>query len=94
MNWEKSWNILAGMKGLRNLQVVLIDPSPQGIWEANWSELEDELLQPVKNVVSPSWFELVLPFASCRTDWDMGESMVVLKRPESELEGEAGEEGG
>jgi hypothetical protein len=94
MNWEKCWTILACMKGLRDLYVVLIDPSPQGIWEANWSELEDELLEPVKKVVSPRWFELVLPFASCRTDWHMGESMVVLKRPELGVEGEDDESGG
>jgi hypothetical protein len=90
VNWEKEWNILASMTGLRDLYIVLIDPSPQGIWEANWSELEEELLEPVKQVVRPMWFELVLPFASCRTDWDMGESRVVLRRPEIEVGGDDG----
>lgn len=70
------------MTGLRDLYVVLIDPSPQGMWERNWVELEERLLEPVKGVVAPRLFEVVLPFASCRVDWDMGGSGVVLRRPE------------
>jgi hypothetical protein len=87
-NWEKGWSILAGMAGLRELYVVLIDPSPHDIWESSWKDLEEQLLRPVKQVRAPSWFELVLPFASCRTDWDMGDCVVVLRRPEREVEGE------
>ncbi|KAF2822049.1 hypothetical protein CC86DRAFT_448466 [Ophiobolus disseminans] len=84
-NWERGWGILAGMEGLRDLYVVLVDPSPQGMWERNWVKLEERLLEPVKGVVRPRWFEVVLPFASCRLDWDMGESAVVLRKP---VEGE------
>ena len=81
-NWERGWGILAGMKGLRDLYVVLVDPSPQGMWERSWVELEEQLLAPVREVKGPRWFEVVLPFATCRTDWDMGESRVVLRKPE------------
>ena len=73
------------MKGLRDLYVVITDPSPQGIWERNWVELEEQLLRPVTDVTRPSEFELMLPFASCSTDWDMGDSKVILMKPESRL---------
>jgi hypothetical protein len=76
------------MAKLRDLYVVLVDPSPQDMWERNWIELEEHLLRPVKAVTKPRWFELMLPFASCSTAWDMGESSVVLRKPE----GEAGED--
>ena len=29
-NWERAWGIIAGMQGLRDLFVVLVDPSAQG----------------------------------------------------------------
>ncbi|KAH7380219.1 hypothetical protein DE146DRAFT_625156 [Phaeosphaeria sp. MPI-PUGE-AT-0046c] len=83
-NWEHGWAIIASMAGLRDLYVAIIDPSPQEIWERNWIELEEQLLSPVKMVTSSDWFELLLPFHRCRTDWDMGESRVVLRRPEEE----------
>jgi hypothetical protein len=81
-NWERGWGIIAGMKGLRDLCVVLSDPSPWDMWERSWLDLEELLLRPVKEVTGPGCFELVLPFKRCRTDWDMGESRVVLRRPE------------
>ncbi|KAL5119798.1 hypothetical protein ACEQ8H_002158 [Pleosporales sp. CAS-2024a] len=71
------------MTSLSELYIAIVDPSPQGIWEQNWLELEDQLLHPVKNVTRPSHFVLILPFASCRTELDMGESRVVLRTPES-----------
>jgi hypothetical protein len=71
------------MTGLRDLYVVLSDPSPQEMWESSWVQWEEQLLRPVKEVTRPGWFELVLPFASCKTDWDMGQSSVVLRKPES-----------
>lgn len=70
------------MTGLRDLYVVIVDPSPQGMWERNWLELEEQLVRPVKAVVRPRWFEVVLPFGSCKVDWDMGDSAVVLRTPE------------
>jgi len=70
------------MEGLRDLYVVISDPSPQGMWEPHWLMLEEKLLEPVKSVVAPRSAEVVLPFGSCRLDWDMGESRVVLRRPE------------
>jgi hypothetical protein len=85
LNWERGWSIIASMKGLRDLYVVITDPSPQGIWERNWVELEEQLLRPVTDVTRPSKFELMLPFVSCSTDWDMGDSKVVLKKPENRL---------
>ncbi|KAF2727209.1 hypothetical protein EJ04DRAFT_479405 [Polyplosphaeria fusca] len=81
VNWQRGWQILARMKGLRDLRVVLVDPTPGRTWEARWLDLEEQLLEPVKEVVGPRWFEVVLPYASCETDWDMGESRVVLRVP-------------
>jgi hypothetical protein len=74
------------MTGLRDLYVVLIDPTPQRMWERHWLELEEQLLAPVKLVVRPRLCEVVLPFATCRTDWDMGESRVVLRKPKGREE--------
>lgn len=82
-NWEKAWSIMAGMQGLRNLQVVLIDPSPQQIWATVWSDLEDILLDSVRAVKRPREAVLVLPYPSCRTDWDMGNSTVRLRLPDN-----------
>jgi hypothetical protein len=93
LNWERGWSIIASMTGLRDLYVVISDPSPQGIWERSWVELEEQLLRPVKEVTRPSQFELMLPFSSCSTDWDMGESKVTLRTPEIWLPGE-GEDNG
>lgn len=76
------------MAGLRELFVAIVDPSPQEIWERNWIEYEEQLLGPMKKVTAPECFELMLPFERCRTDWDMGESRVVLRRPESQEEDE------
>lgn len=78
------------MEGLRELYVAVVDPSPQEIWERSWVELEDKLLEPVRKVVGPECFELVLPFERCRTDWDMGGSRVVLRRVEVEEDEEGG----
>jgi hypothetical protein len=71
------------MTGLRDLYVVLVDPSPQQMWERNWLELEEQLLMPIKEVVKPAWFEVVLPYAGGGVEWDMGGSRVRLRRSES-----------
>jgi|TARA_R110002003_G_scaffold187_1_gene14596 hypothetical protein len=76
------------MTGLRDLYVVVTDPSPQDMWERNWLELEDVLLRPVKAVIRPRWFELVLPYETCRTEWDMAESSCVLRTPVDVVEEE------
>jgi hypothetical protein len=70
------------MQELRNLYVVVIDPSPHEIWEGSWLELEEQLLEAPKNVTRPRQFELMLPFARCGIEWDMGESRCVLRKPE------------
>lgn len=82
LNWERGWAILASMTALRQLYVVIIDPSPQGMWERNWLELEEQLLAPVQTVTIPRFFDLILPFASCNTHWDMGVSSVLLSKPQ------------
>lgn len=89
-NWEKGWRILAEMQGLRDLYIALVDPSQHGMWERNWVELETELLEPVKQVTKPKWFDLTLPYASCDTRRNMGECRVVLSKPVGE-EGESEE---
>ena len=71
------------MKGLKILTVVLIDPSAQGIWERNWLELEGQLLEPVKRVTKPREFEVVLPYASCDIERNMGGCLVRLRRPDN-----------
>lgn len=87
-NWKKAWDIFASMQSLRDLRVVLIDPSRDSIWEGHWLEIEDVLLEPVKKVTGPRRFELMLPYATCGLDWDMGESNVILRKPEAEEDGE------
>ncbi|OAL48931.1 hypothetical protein IQ07DRAFT_588318 [Pyrenochaeta sp. DS3sAY3a] len=88
-NWERGWAILASMTGLRDLFVVLVDPSPQALWERNWLELEEQLVKPVLKIVRPRWAEVVLPYASCRTEWGAeGESVVRFRRPDGEGEEE------
>ena len=72
------------MRGLRDLYVVLVDPSPRDMWETHWLEMEGQLLDPVKHVTAPAWFELMLPYSSCDTDWDMGSSSVKLRRPDDD----------
>lgn len=81
-NWEKGWVILAGMRGLKSLVVVLVDPSRQGIWEEKWLQLEERLLEPVKEVRGLGEFEVVLPYASCDAERDMGACSVRLRRPD------------
>ena len=78
-NWEKAWTIIANMQGLRHLRVILMDPSPQWLWQSEWMELEDMLLDSVRMVTKPRDAIVVLPYPSCRTDWDMGESTVKLR---------------
>jgi hypothetical protein len=76
------------MEGLRELYIVISDPSPRGMWETNWLQLEEKLLEPVKEVKKPRWFELTLPYATCRTSWDMGESKALLRKPYGDTEDE------
>jgi hypothetical protein len=83
-NWEKTWDILAGMAGLRELRVVLLDKSVDGIWEAQWLGVQERLLEKIKCVTRPRRFVVVLPYRSCCVDWDMGESGCVLRRPEGD----------
>ncbi|KAF2628373.1 hypothetical protein BU25DRAFT_34285 [Macroventuria anomochaeta] len=80
-NWERGWEILASMKGLKTLSVMLVDPSQHGIWENNWLELEGVILEPVKKA-RVAEFEVVLPYASCDTERDMGSCGVRLRRPD------------
>ncbi|KAF2851648.1 hypothetical protein T440DRAFT_517137 [Plenodomus tracheiphilus IPT5] len=87
-NWERGWSIIANMQGLRDLYVVLSDPSPGGVWERSWLELEEELVGPVRGVVRPGVAVVVLPYRSCGVGWDMGGSRVVLRRPGGEGEEE------
>ncbi|KAF2126955.1 hypothetical protein P153DRAFT_296995 [Dothidotthia symphoricarpi CBS 119687] len=82
--WERGWAIIASMQGLRDLYVVVVDPSPQDMWESSWVELEEQLLQPVRSVTKPKCFELMLPYASCGVEWEMGSSRVVLRRPDGQ----------
>ena len=70
------------MQGLRELYVVLTDPSPQQLWERNWLQLEDMLLESVRGVTRPREAVVVMPYQSCGIDWDMGHGCVKLMRPE------------
>jgi hypothetical protein len=79
------------MQGLRNLYVVLVDPSRDNMWERNWKELEAFLLEPVKEVTRPWKFELMLPYSSCGLTHNMGDSPVRLLKPEGDEEEEEGE---
>jgi hypothetical protein len=85
-NWERGWSIVAGMAGLRELFVVVVDPSPNRVWERHWKELEEELLAPVKQVTGPRRFEMVLPYGRWDVRADMGASRVVFRRAGEEVE--------
>ncbi|KAK1913943.1 hypothetical protein P3342_007189 [Pyrenophora teres f. teres] len=80
-NWERGWQMIAGMEELRNLFVVLIDPSPQRLWEISWLDLQDLLLESVKDVKRPKEAVVVLPYPSCVTEWDSADSCVTLRSP-------------
>jgi hypothetical protein len=80
VNWERGWSIIAGMAGLRELFVVVVDPSPNGVWERHWGELEEELLAPLRAVVTPRQFEVVLPYGRGGVGWDMRNCKVVFRR--------------
>ncbi|KAF2475149.1 uncharacterized protein BDR25DRAFT_100282 [Lindgomyces ingoldianus] len=88
LNWQRGWHIIASMKGLRELFVVLADPSPFKMWEQKWIELEKELLAPVKLVIQPRWFELWLPYSGSNVGLDMGGSSCRLRKPDGLEEGE------
>ncbi|PVI00886.1 hypothetical protein DM02DRAFT_592037 [Periconia macrospinosa] len=76
-NWERAWDILGNMDGLRDLRVVIL--SREGIWEAAWLSLEEKLVESIKKVARVKRVEVVLPYQSCRVDWDVGN--VVFSRP-------------
>jgi hypothetical protein len=76
------------MQGLRDLCVILVDPSRDDMWERNWKELEGFLLEPVKEVTRPRKFELMLPYSTCGVTHDMGDSPVRLMKPEGDGEEE------
>ena len=80
-NWEKGWAILASMKGLQSLAVTLVDTSAQGMWESGWLELEAQIMEPLKRVEGVRHFEVVVPYASCDIERNMGGCGVKLKRP-------------
>jgi hypothetical protein len=80
-NWEKGWDIMSRMKALRDLRVVIVDPSPDSTWEAHWLGVEEVLMDAVKRVQTPRRFDLLLPYAGCRVDLDMGGCNVRLLRP-------------
>jgi hypothetical protein len=59
--------------------VVLTDSAR--LWEEKWLGLEEELLQPVKLVIQPQWFELSLPYPTSNVELDMGASSCRLSKP-------------
>lgn len=73
------------MRGLRELYVVLVDPSPMEMWERSWVEVHGRLLESVRGlerVGGLRWCEVVLPYESCSVEWEGGSTSVVkLRRP-------------
>ena len=57
------------------------------LWEEKWLSLEEELLQPVKLVIQPQWFELSLPYPTSNVELDMGASSCRLSKPAEPKEG-------
>lgn len=78
-NWERAWEILGDMDGLKRLRVVIVDASPEGYWEGAWLAHEERLLQEMKRVSDLEHVEIVLPYRSCAVDWGIGN--MVFKRP-------------
>ncbi|KAF2810820.1 uncharacterized protein BDZ99DRAFT_289768 [Mytilinidion resinicola] len=66
-DWYFVWRVISSMRGLRHLHVELVIEN----WiERAWLTHEDELLQPVRKVVIPPRFDLVMPSRGCR-QYDM-----------------------
>ena len=59
--------------------MVLIDSAK--LWEEKWLSLKEELLQPVKLVIQPQWFELSLPYSTSNVELDIGASSCRLSKP-------------
>jgi hypothetical protein len=66
VSWNTIWKNLAEMRGLNELRVKLIVVDHRA-WENIGKEKAIALFEPVMEVTSPSFFELVLPFA-CKSD--------------------------
>jgi hypothetical protein len=82
--WKKSWAAVPAMTGLRKLHVTLWFRSRDLIdcYEEIWKPHEQVLLEPIKSLIVPTDFVLVLPDRRCSTDIDMGDSRCVLRLPE------------
>ncbi|KAH7132607.1 hypothetical protein B0J11DRAFT_522092 [Dendryphion nanum] len=85
-NWQRAWRAMSEMKGLRDLYVVLCDPSPQGLWERSWLELEDTLVEDIGKIKQCKWFEVVMPYASSVTEREIEGSNVRFRKPDGEAE--------
>ncbi|OCK73960.1 hypothetical protein K432DRAFT_387092 [Lepidopterella palustris CBS 459.81] len=87
-HWQRLWQIIANLQGLRDLYVVLVDIN----WKEQWLALEKTLLEPVKLVVRPERFELVLPWEESDVGIDVGASACRLRRPPRVMDEEEGED--
>ena len=72
------------MKGLRDLYVVFYDQSAQGIWERNWLELEDTLVEDIGKVRQCRWFEVVMPYSTSVTEREVEGCNVRFRNPDVE----------
>ncbi|KAF2014754.1 hypothetical protein BU24DRAFT_463516 [Aaosphaeria arxii CBS 175.79] len=89
-NWQHGWRIMSEMKGLRDLYVVVSDPSPQALWEDKWLALEDKLYEDIAKVKQVRWGEVFLPYASCNIDVQFEGCAIGFRKPAGEEEEDDG----
>ncbi|KAI9845111.1 MAG: hypothetical protein M1838_001900 [Thelocarpon superellum] len=75
--WTIIWQVLASMKGLRELQVEL---QIACVWRMHWLTQERKLLEPVKAVTTPDVFELTLPFTIEARDITLRELPCIIQQ--------------
>lgn len=84
--WFNTWEVLRQMSSLRNLLVRLFYPGyqrsdPKPIVDS-WKSKEVRLFEPVRSVLAPTSFVIILPDKSCSTSLDVGASKCVFRFPE------------
>lgn len=81
--WKHSWSALCALTGLRKLRIILYFRwrDVRDCYEEFWKQHELELLHPVKSIMAPTNFVIVLPDRRCSTTVDVGDTKCILQAP-------------